>query len=98
MKKKNEVIIRRLDPMSVAKLEGLLLAIVGLIVGIFVAITTVASGVSAGLGIGAGLGVFAIIAMPIAYGIFGFIGGGLGAVIYNFCASKVGGIKIEIER
>jgi hypothetical protein len=51
---------------------------------------------------GAGVGSFAIglimmVAIPVFYGILGFIGGALGGVIYNVAAGFVGGIELELE-
>ena len=42
-------------------------------------------------------GIIMMIAIPIFYGIMGFIGGAIGAVIYNIAAGIVGGIKLELE-
>jgi hypothetical protein len=41
-------------------------------------------------------GVGAIVVLPILYGVAGFVGGILGAAIYNVIASIVGGIEFEI--
>jgi len=43
-------------------------------------------------------GAAAIIILPIMYGIFGFIGGAIGAWIYNLVAGWIGGIEIELEK
>ena len=43
-----------------------------------------------------GLGFASIIAMPIIYGIMGFIGGLIGGVLYNLIDKIIGGIKIEL--
>jgi ABC-type antimicrobial peptide transport system permease subunit len=45
-----------------------------------------------------GMGVGAIIFMPIAYGIFGFIGGVIYAFIYNLLAGMTGGLQMEFSR
>lgn len=45
---------------------------------------------------GAGLGLVMIIFLPIMYGVFGFIGGIIGAFVYNICAKFVGGIRVEV--
>ena len=44
------------------------------------------------------MGVGAIIFMPIAYGIFGFIGGVIYAFIYNLLAGMTGGLQMEFSR
>jgi len=38
-----------------------------------------------------------VAAVTLMYGITGFITGAVGAFIYNFLASRVGGIKIELK-
>jgi len=43
------------------------------------------------------LGIIMMIALPIMYGLFGFIGGTIGALIYNVMAGIIGGVKFELE-
>lgn len=45
-----------------------------------------------------GMGVGAIIFLPIAYGVFGFIGGVIYAFIYNILAGMTGGLQMEFSR
>jgi hypothetical protein len=103
-----EMTIRRLGVFSVAKIEGLLLFVMGLIIGVIyglvfmifgAAITSLApSGDQAMGGVGSIIaGIVIMIAVPIFYGVLGFIGGAIGALIYNLAAGVVGGIKIELE-
>jgi len=103
------VVLRKLGVWSVAKLEAIVFAIIGLIIGIFYAImgAVVLSTVGAGAGqfgatgFSAGglaaMGFLAIIVTPIIYGIVGFVGGAVGAVLYNLVAGWVGGIEIEFQ-
>jgi hypothetical protein len=44
-------------------------------------------------GIMFGMGLF----MPVIYGVMGFIGGIIGAAIYNLIARWIGGIEVEVE-
>ena len=44
-----------------------------------------------------GLGVLSIVAFPVMYGIFGFLGGLIQALIYNLAARFVGGLRVETE-
>ena len=37
------------------------------------------------------------IAMPIMYGVFGVVGGAIGAALYNLVAGWVGGIEVELD-
>jgi outer membrane lipoprotein SlyB len=48
-------------------------------------------------GIGIGGGIAMIIFLPIIYGIVGFIGGVLGAAIYNMISNWIGGFEVEVE-
>ncbi|MGH7784156.1 MAG: hypothetical protein ACREO5_09995, partial [Candidatus Binatia bacterium] len=57
-------------------------------------------GSDARLAVGGGgvvIGIVAMIGIPIMYGIIGFIGGAIGAAVYNIFAGFVGGIEIEVE-
>ncbi len=72
----------------------------GLIIGvIFTLFSLVFSAFSStGLGmLGAIFGVGAIIILPIIYGIIGFVLGLITALLYNFIASRVGGLEVETE-
>jgi len=105
-----EMIVRRVGIFSIAKIEGLLMFVVGLFIGviyglifiIFGATITAAMaqrGDSQALG-GLGpivIGLVMMIAFPIFYGVMGFIGGAIGGLIYNLAAGVVGGIKLELE-
>jgi len=94
--------LKAIDPMSVAKVAAVLGIIWGLVVGI---------GIFVGLGIEQYMGRFytgfgtlmpmvgmaVLIALPIGYGIAGFICGFIGALVYNFVAKQIGGIKVDLK-
>jgi hypothetical protein len=88
------MIIKRIDPMSFAKLNGVMYAAIGLILGLFFAL--VGRGFGAG-GMMGSFGMAAIIVLPIIYGVFGFVATAIFAMIYNLVAGWVGGIKLEVE-
>lgn len=91
------MILRRIEPLSAAKLMGTLYTLLGLFIGAIMSLIAIL-GVAAQGGQGAEgvlLGVGAVIVLPIMYGIGGFIGGGIMAALYNLVASLVGGIKID---
>jgi hypothetical protein len=103
----NKLRIRKLGILSVAKLEAIMLFVImllisvpyGLVVMIFGA-AMLGQGGEAEQAIGGssilfGLGI--MIGLPIMYAIIGFIGGAIGALIYNIFAGIVGGIEIEVE-
>ena len=91
--------LKRIGVMSMAKLEAVIMAAVGLLMGLFVAffgaLGAMMPGSEAGF-LGMGLGLFAVIALPIAYAIFGFIGGAIGAAVYNVFAGLIGGVRLEL--
>ncbi|RMG82927.1 MAG: hypothetical protein D6707_01960 [Bacteroidetes bacterium] len=91
--------LKRIGVLSLAKLQAVLMAFVGLIAGISYAImgATFAS-LAGSAGLGAGLGFLAIIIFPILYAIFGFIGGAIEAFLYNLVAGWVGGIEMDFEQ
>jgi hypothetical protein len=98
------MVIRNIGVGSLAKILGALYAIWGFIFGVIVALIALAG---AGMGaagdsdmpgwLGGVFGVGAVIFLPICYGILGFIGGALSAVMYNVVAGMVGGLHVETE-
>ena len=97
--------LKRVGPLSCAKVMGIVYAALGLIVGFFVSIAAVfgvALGSAAGDEPGAALigllfGVGAIIALPVFYGLLGFVCGAVVAALYNLVARLTGGIELELE-
>jgi hypothetical protein len=98
------MIVRRLGPLSLARVTGLLYAGIGLIAGavfsLFALILSAigqAGGTATELGpFGALFGIGAILFFPIFYGVLGFVGGLLVAALYNLVARTVGGLEIEL--
>ena len=84
------MVIKRIGAFSSGK-------IVGLIYALGSAIGLAASGGEAEAWIGALFGVGAVIILPIFYGVLGFVGGLLSALLYNLVAGLVGGLEIEVE-
>ncbi len=94
------MVIKRIRPLSVARVAGVLYAVAGLIGGAilsFMALTGAAFATKDEGFPGAVLGVAAVIAMPILYSMIGFIGAFVTAALFNLVASAVGGIEIEVE-
>jgi hypothetical protein len=91
--------IRRFGVISVGKMLCILYAIFGLIEGaVFSLVSIVASSAMKGMGMfGILFGIGAIIFMPIAFGIMGFIFGIVIALVYNVVARLVGGIEVDAE-
>jgi hypothetical protein len=95
------MVIKRVDPLSTAKVFGTLYAVIGLIIGAIVSMVALAGGVAANSSGGAGMGVMvgagAIIAVPIFYGCIGFVGTLVFAALYNVVANTIGGIEMDVE-
>ena len=91
--------IKRLYVWSVAKLQAILMAVIGFLLGLFYALLGVALGPAA-FGESAGiiaLGFWLLLLLPLVYGIMGLVGGGIGAALYNCVAKWVGGIKLQLK-
>jgi hypothetical protein len=93
------MVVRRVGPLSFAKISGLIYAIFRLVAGAFFALVSPLAGTTSQLPAGFGplFGVAAIIIFPLLYGVIGFVVSLIGAWIYNGIAGIVGGVNIEVE-
>lgn len=95
------MVIRRIGPLSCAKIVGTLNAVIGLIIGGIVSLIAIAGGFAAsqdGAGaIGALIGTGSIIVLPILYGCMGFITTLIAAALYNVLAGAVGGVEVDLQ-
>ena len=95
------MVIKRIGPMSLAKITGTLYAIVGLILGAIFSFVALVGAFSAGLSEEAGFpavfGVAAIILLPLVYGGLGFVATLIAAWLYNLLAGVVGGIELDLQ-
>ena len=93
------VVLKKIGILSVAKVQAILMIVVGLVLGIFYAIVAASIDktqyTSEPIVM---LGWWSILIMPVFYGILGFILGAIGAWLYNIVAKKVGGIEIELSK
>jgi hypothetical protein len=102
-----KVQIKRMGVFSCAKIYSITLAAMGLIIGVIYGLIfmVVGGAMMAGGGRDAGpagasslaIGLVMMIAIPIFYGVIGFIGGIVGALVYNVAAGVVGGLELELE-
>ena len=101
----NKLRIKKLGILSVAKMYAAIMFVISLLIsipyGLFIiifALTGASSiGGQGGLALGGGgvvFGLLFMIGLPIFYGMIGFIGGALGALLYNIFAGFFGGIEI----
>ena len=94
--------IESIEPVSAGKINGLISACAGLLAGVFWTLfTLLGAGLSSEFSaVGGGgtvlFGAAAIVFMPILYGILGFIGGVLFALLYNLVARVAGGLEITL--
>lgn len=97
------MIISRISPISLARIEGWIYAAIGLVTGLIVAGMVLFGGEAAadgdiGLGLGLGIaGVLSIILYPLVMGMTGFLSGLITAILYNLVVKRAGGLEIEVE-
>jgi hypothetical protein len=92
-------IIKSFGVMSVAKIMGVLYACMGLLFAPFFLLFGLL-GSMAGQGnnpLAGIVGVFVAVFLPFFYGAVGFIGGAIGALLYNLLSKWVGGFEVEVE-
>ncbi len=94
------MVIKRVAPMSIAKISGVVNAVMGLLIGAFVSLFAIGGAMfmpeGNGGAFGALFGVAAIVALPLFYGAVGFVGAFIGALIFNAAAGIVGGVEVEV--
>ena len=98
--------LKRIGPVSLGKILGLMYVILGFIVGFFVsAIFIIGSLVGMPGGgdspfphyISMFFGIGSIVFFPILYGLLGFVGGIIAGWFYNIIAKWTGGIEMEFD-
>jgi hypothetical protein len=101
------MVIKRISPLSAAKIAGLIYALIGLLVALLLwTVSMVGLNVS-GLsgspfapftpGLMVAGGAVAIVSFPIVNGFFGFMMALTGAWIYNIAAGFAGGLNVDIR-
>lgn len=95
------MVIKRVGPVSCAKVVAALYMIVGVAIGGLISLGSMAGGMASDVpwmaGLGAAIGIAAIIVLPLVYGTLGFVTTLIGAWLYNIAASIVGGIEIDVQ-
>jgi hypothetical protein len=95
--------LKRVGPWSVARVCGIMYAVMGLLFGALFACIALVGGSLAqrngdqGAVFGALFGVGAIVVLPLFYGVSGVVFGALTAWLYNVFAGMVGGIEIQLD-
>ena len=92
------MIVRRIEPMSAAKVGGMLYALLGLLFGVIFSLISFTGMGMGGMGsYGMLFGAGAIIILPIVYGILGFCLAGISAAFYNLAAKLAGGMVLTVD-
>jgi hypothetical protein len=92
-------IIRRIAPLQLGKIMGLVYGIFGLIFIPFILLASTLNALVPAQARGGilAMGVGMAVAAPVFYAILGFVFGVIGAFIYNLIAGWVGGIEVEVQ-
>jgi hypothetical protein len=102
-----KVQVKRVGVFSLAKIYSVTMAAFGVIIGVIYGLIfmVVGGAMMAGGGRNSGtagasslvVGLIMMVAIPIFYGVIGFIAGLIGGAIYNVASGFVGGIELELE-
>lgn len=98
------MVIRRVSPLSAAKVAGALYALLGLIFGALFSLAAIAGSMASlandsggGAAFGALFGVGAVVLFPLFYGALGFVMTFIMAALYNLIAGMVGGVEVDVQ-
>lgn len=98
------MIIKRVGPVSLGKILGIIYAFFGFFIGLFFSFFMLMGTVLGSVIedspeplVGIIFGIGAVVGFPIVYGVLGFLGGIITAGIYNVTSGWVGGIEVEFE-
>nr|AGF93554.1 membrane protein [uncultured organism] len=89
--------LKSVDVKSVAFIGALISGVIGLIGGLIYGISVFTAGLPIGGLSSTNMGITGILTGFFGGVINGFVGGAILAALYNYFASKIGGIEIEVE-
>lgn len=89
--------IKEIDIMSAGTLNGAFGVCIGVIVGVIFALFNLLAVMMGAGNAGIVMAIGALFVFPLIYGVLAFIGGLVGALIYNLVAGMAGGIRIKVE-
>jgi hypothetical protein len=97
------VVIERIGPVSLAKVLGVIYAVIGFVAGALFTLFALlgaldgASSDAEAAWLAPLFGVAAIVVFPILYGVMAFVMGLVVSGLYNLAAARVGGIEIMLR-
>jgi len=93
------MVITRVNPLSAAKIAGVLYVVMGLVFGALMSVFAIAGGFAsnqeAGGFVGMLFGAGAIVVLPLFYGCLGFVMTLIMAALFNVAAGIVGGVEVD---
>ncbi len=90
--------VKKIGPISLGKILGLMYTIFGLIIGALISLISMGNMMYGGFGATSMFfGVGAIVAFPLFYGVMGLISGVLIGMFYNFITGFAGALELEVE-
>lgn len=97
------MVIKRVDPVSAAKIGGVLYGLLGLLIGACISVVALLfSGAMSSLSeqpggsmFGMLFGAGAIVIMPIFYGVIGFVMTLISAALFNVASKITGGVQVD---
>jgi Ca2+/Na+ antiporter len=94
--------LKKIGVLSLAKIYGSMMAVMGLIIGILMAIFYMTipnlSGIPGSMMSYGLFGLWSIIFLPLFYGVLGFSVGAFTAWVYNLAAKHLGGLELELDK
>jgi len=96
------MIVTKIGPLSLAKITGMLYALMGLFFGGVVTLFSIVGAAfvpeTGDFGLmGLAFGAAAVVFLPIFYGALGFAMTLIGASLYNVIAGWVGGVELDVQ-
>lgn len=98
------MIVKKVGPVSLGKILGIIYAFFGFIIGLFFSFFMLIGTIFGSIIedspeplVGLIFGFGSVVAFPVFYGLMGFLGGIITAGLYNVTSRWVGGIEIELE-
>ncbi len=93
--------LRKIGVVSVMKIAFVVNLVIGFVAGLIMTVFSLLLSPLASMGGGHSMGgmmwgPISIVVLPLVYGVIGALMTGLGALVYNFLAARLGGIQVQI--